>query len=558
MLVGVILPDSTADPRDPLGELGSLAKTAGAKVVGRIIQRRHKVDAGSYIGSGKAEEIAALAVAEDAEVVIFDNDLTPSQIGQLEKIINQHAGRRYGEGINVIDRSELILDIFATRARTYEAKLQVELAQMEYTYPRLAKMWGHLERIASGAGGGMGIGTRGPGETQLETDRRLVRKRVSVLKADIAKVQDRKTRLVADRTARHFTVCVVGYTNAGKSTLFNALTTAGTYADDKLFATLDTKTRAWKLERGTDVLLSDTVGFVRDLPHNLVASFRATLEEAVHADLLLHVLDVGHPARPAAVRQRASGAGRDRRPRQAGDIAVEQDRHARGGRGGPVLAGVGGRVDSDQCQDRPRFGPAGRGGVPARSGAAGAGRTDGRRDRRAGAGVHRVAHAGGGPAVRRWSGERRGRHGQADVGRLVPRGPGGGRPGRAGGGRVTVWRLLAGRCHYQENCPMLKQITTVAAAALLAVAVVGCQDQAERTTGPGVENYDYSGSHFNPAVNSSGSMVGRDNPAVNPDKTSATGTGTPNTGQMLNGSGGSSTVGNSGTTGANMGTTGGN
>ena len=295
VLVGVILPDSTADPRDPLGELASLAKTAGAKVVGQILQRRHKVDAGSYIGSGKAEEIARLAMSENAEVVIFDNDLTPSQIGQLEKIINEHAGRPYGQGINVIDRSELILDIFATRARTYEAKLQVELAQMEYTYPRLARMWGHLERIASGAGGGMGIGTRGPGETQLETDRRLVRKRVSDLKADIEKVQDRKTRLVAERTSKHFTVCIVGYTNAGKSTLFNTLTQAGTYADDKLFATLDTKTRAWKLERGTEPLLSDTVGFVRDLPHNLVASFRATLEEAVHADLLLHVLDVGHP-----------------------------------------------------------------------------------------------------------------------------------------------------------------------------------------------------------------------------------------------------------------------
>jgi GTP-binding protein HflX len=156
------------------------------------------------------------------------------------------------------------------------------------------KMWGHLERIA-GQGGGMGIGTRGPGETQLETDRRLVRKRVSVLKGEIEKVQARKSRLVAQRTLEHFTVCVVGYTNAGKSTLFNTLTAAGTYADDKLFATLDTKTRAWKLERGTSALLSDTVGFVRDLPHNLVASFKATLEEAIHADLLLHVLDVGHP-----------------------------------------------------------------------------------------------------------------------------------------------------------------------------------------------------------------------------------------------------------------------
>jgi GTP-binding protein HflX len=194
----------------------------------------------------------------------------------------------------VLDRSELILDIFATRAQTYEAKLQVELAQLQYTYPRLARMWGHLERIA-GSGSGLGIGARGPGETQLETDRRLVRKRVSQLKDEIDKIHERKTRLVEARNREHFTVCIVGYTNAGKSTLFNTITAAGTYADNKLFATLDTKTRAWRLERGTEVMLSDTVGFVRDLPHNLVASFKATLEEAVHADLLLHVLDVGHP-----------------------------------------------------------------------------------------------------------------------------------------------------------------------------------------------------------------------------------------------------------------------
>jgi len=296
VLVGVILPKSTADPRDPLGELGSLAKTAGAKVVGQILQKRQRPDAGTYIGSGKAEEIAQLAIAHDADVVVFDNDLSPAQIGSLEKIINEHAGTPRGqEGIKVLDRSELILDIFATRARTHEAKLQVELAQMEYTYPRLMKMWGHLERIQSGAGGGIGIGTRGPGETQLETDRRIVRKRISDLKAEISKIQQRKTRLVAERTRQHMTVCIVGYTNAGKSTLFNTLTAAGTYADNKLFATLDTKTRAWKLERGTEVMLSDTVGFVRDLPHGLVASFKATLEEAVHADLLLHVLDVGHP-----------------------------------------------------------------------------------------------------------------------------------------------------------------------------------------------------------------------------------------------------------------------
>jgi GTP-binding protein HflX len=296
VLVGVILPHSTADPRDPLGELASLAKTAGARVVGQVMQKRQRPDSGTYVGSGKALEIARLAGREDADVVMFDNDLSPSQIGALEKIINEELGTPRGEaGVKVLDRSELILDIFATRAQTHEAKLQVELAQMEYTYPRLMKMWGHLERIASGAGGGMGIGTRGPGETQLETDRRIVRKRVSDLRSEISKIQGRKTRLVAERTRRHFTVCIVGYTNAGKSTLFNTLTAAGTYADDKLFATLDTKTRAWRLERGTEVMLSDTVGFVRDLPHGLVASFKATLEEAVHADLLLHVLDVGHP-----------------------------------------------------------------------------------------------------------------------------------------------------------------------------------------------------------------------------------------------------------------------
>lgn len=291
VLVGVILPQSTADPRDPLGELASLAKTAGARVVGTLLQRRQTPDSGLYIGTGKAKEIAHLCKRHQATVVMFDNDLSPSQIGGLEKVINEEAGSSKNErGIKVLDRSELILDIFATRAQTHEAKLQVELAQMQYTYPRLAKMWGHLDNLTGG-----GIGTRGPGETQLETDRRLVRKRVGDLRAEIERIQDRKSRLVSERTRLHFTVCVVGYTNAGKSTLFNTLTAAGTYADDKLFATLDTKTRSWRLERGTEALLSDTVGFVRDLPHNLVASFRATLEEAVHADLLLHVLDVGHP-----------------------------------------------------------------------------------------------------------------------------------------------------------------------------------------------------------------------------------------------------------------------
>ena len=294
ILVGVILPKSNADPRDPLGELASLAKTAGATVVARIVQKRTRIDSGTYIGSGKVIEIAELARHEKADVILFDNDLSPGQIGGLERLINKHLDSPLGEGVKVLDRSELILDIFATRAQSHEAKLQVELAQMQYTSARLVKMWGHLERIASGSGGGMGIGTRGPGETQLETDRRIVKKRISILKAEIEQVQARKTRMVEKREKEHFTVCIVGYTNAGKSTLFNTLTAAGTYADDKLFATLDTKTRAWKIEKGTDVLLSDTVGFVRDLPHGLVASFKATLEEAVHADLLLHVLDVGH------------------------------------------------------------------------------------------------------------------------------------------------------------------------------------------------------------------------------------------------------------------------
>jgi GTP-binding protein HflX len=263
-------------------------------VVGQILQKRQKIDPGLYVGSGKTIEIAKLAKKHQANVILFDNDLSPGQIGGLEKAITKEMHGAKG-AIKVLDRSELILDIFATRAQTHEAKLQVELAQMQYTYPRLTRMWSHLERIASGAGGGMGIGTRGPGETQLETDRRLVRKRIADLSREIALIQDRKSRLVAQRNRTHFTVGIVGYTNAGKSTLFNTLTAAGTYADNKLFATLDTKTRAWRLERGTEVLLSDTVGFVRDLPHHLVASFKATLEEAVHADLLLHVLDVGHP-----------------------------------------------------------------------------------------------------------------------------------------------------------------------------------------------------------------------------------------------------------------------
>lgn len=291
VLVGVILPRSTADPHDPLGELAALAKTAGAKVVAQILQRRQRADAGTYVGSGKVVEIAQLVLQHKADVVIFDNDLSPGQIEALERKINKAIESPKGDGVKVLDRSELILDIFATRARTHEAKLQVELAQMQYTYPRLTGMWGHLERIAGGGAGG-GIGARGPGEMQLEIDRRLARRRISALRREIDIISARKDRLIQQRQHDHFTICIVGYTNAGKSTLFNTLTSAGVEADDRLFATLDTRTRAWKLERGLEALLSDTVGFVRDLPHHLVASFKATLQEAIHADLLLHVLDM--------------------------------------------------------------------------------------------------------------------------------------------------------------------------------------------------------------------------------------------------------------------------
>jgi GTP-binding protein HflX len=261
--------------RERLEELGRLADTAGARVVGTLTQRRRRVHPGTYIGHGKVEELGALCRARKADVVVFDNDLTPAQVRNLEQ----------GTGVKTLDRSELILDIFASRARTREARLQVELAQLEYTYPRLRRMWTHLSRIEGG------IGTRGPGETQLETDRRLVRKRIGDLKRRLDAIDARKEREVASRRDQ-LTVGLVGYTNAGKSSLLNAVTGARVRVEDRLFATLDTRTRTWQLPHGMTALLSDTVGFIRDLPHHLVASFKATLEEAVHADLLLHVVDV--------------------------------------------------------------------------------------------------------------------------------------------------------------------------------------------------------------------------------------------------------------------------
>src|SRR5262249_25975181 len=228
----------------------------------------------TYIGRGKLAELQEQAQATDADVIIFDNDLSPGQVRNLEKATS----------IKVLDRSELILDIFATRARSVEARLQVELAQLEYSLPRLRQMWTHLSRITGG------IGLRGPGETQLEEDRRLVDQRIRDLRGRLAEVQARKEREVRSRNEEH-TVSLVGYTNAGKSTLMNRLTGAGVYVEDKLFSTLDTRTRQWHLKDWGRVLLSDTVGFIRELPHHLVASFKATLEETRQARLLLHVVD---------------------------------------------------------------------------------------------------------------------------------------------------------------------------------------------------------------------------------------------------------------------------
>ncbi len=278
VLVRVIL-GNEAFHEDPLEELAGLATTAGVEIVGRIIQRRESPTPNTYLGSGKVEELKLLIEAEEADVVIFDNDLSPAQIRNLEK----------ATGVKVLDRTEVILDIFASSAQTYEARLAVELAQLEYSLPRLKRMWTHLSRMK------MGVGMRGPGEKQLEVDRRLVEKRISDLREELRKIEGRKERQVAAR-ADHMTVSLVGYTNAGKSTLMNALTDAGVVARDALFATLDTRTRRWQLPGWGPVLLSDTVGFIRDLPHGLIASFKATLEEARQADLLLHIADASNPA----------------------------------------------------------------------------------------------------------------------------------------------------------------------------------------------------------------------------------------------------------------------
>ncbi len=287
ILVAAILPGR--HDGDNLAELESLADTANAVVVDRVQQKVRKINSSTYIGKGKAAQLAMRVERSKADVIIFDNDLSPGQIRGLEEITK----------VTILDRSELILDIFATKAQTKQAKLQVELAQLEYTYPRLTRMWGHLDSLAGAGGataaGAVGaVGTRGTGEQQLEIDRRLVSKRIIELKRELEEIDKRKIREIEGREGS-FKVCLVGYTNAGKSTLMNALTDSGVFVEDKLFATLDTRTKKWTLESSSEVLLSDTVGFVKNLPHQLVASFKATLEEAVNADLLLHVIDTANP-----------------------------------------------------------------------------------------------------------------------------------------------------------------------------------------------------------------------------------------------------------------------
>jgi GTPase len=278
ILARLIMPGQVVED-DPLEELHGLATTAGTQVVDELLQRRSTASNATFLGKGKVEELRQLVDKHDADVVIFDNDLSPGQIRNLEEAV----------GTKVIDRTELILAIFAAGARTYEARLAVELAQLEYTLPRLKRMWTHLSRQS------MGVGMRGPGEKQLEVDRRLAQKRIHDLKEELRIVEERRERQVESRKEAP-TVSLVGYTNAGKSTLMNALTDAGVYAEDKLFATLDTRTRRWQLPGWGTVLLSDTVGFIRDLPHGLVASFKSTLEETRQAELLLHVADASSPA----------------------------------------------------------------------------------------------------------------------------------------------------------------------------------------------------------------------------------------------------------------------
>ncbi len=280
-LIGVELKSRTAwDVRDSLDELAQLATTAGGEIIGDGTQKMDSPIAATFIGSGKAEQFAEQCRREQVDTVIFDDELSPAQGRNLEKVFE----------CKVLDRTALILDIFAQRARTREGKLQIELAQLQHLLPRLTRFWSHLSRQKGG------IGMRGDGETQLETDRRRVQDRISKIDTELEVVQRQRATQRHGRQRNLWPLAsIVGYTNAGKSTLFNAITGAAVLAEDKLFATLDPTTRRLRLPGNQNVLLSDTVGFIRKLPHRLVQAFKATLEEVVQADLLVHVVDVSHP-----------------------------------------------------------------------------------------------------------------------------------------------------------------------------------------------------------------------------------------------------------------------
>ncbi|MEY2816767.1 MAG: GTPase HflX [Chloroflexota bacterium] len=293
-LVGVDLHDNNSilSLEDSLTELALLADTAGVDVVGELTQKLNRPHVETYIGPGKVEELKALAEETLCEVVIFDDELLPRHLRELEKAL--------GKNIRVIDRTALILDIFAQHAHTREGMLQVELAQYEYNLPRLTRAWTHLERQAGGGGGRSGssggVGLRGPGETQLEVDRRAIRRRITHIKKELEKVEAHRTRYRAQRRRTRIpTVAVVGYTNAGKSTLLNRLAKADVLVADQLFATLDPTTRRVQIPGDNTVLFTDTVGFIQKLPTALVVAFHATLEEIAEADLLLHVVDISHP-----------------------------------------------------------------------------------------------------------------------------------------------------------------------------------------------------------------------------------------------------------------------
>ncbi len=277
VLVGVHLPLAWAagmGGEADLPELERLAETAGADVVGMVEQRRARPVPSTFLGKGKLEDLKELVEETEATLVVFDNDLTPAQGRNLEKALD----------VNILDRTELILDIFAKHANTRQARLQVELAQLKYLLPRLTRLWLHLERQAGG------IGTRGPGETQLETDRRLVNRRISALDKALVEIEVTRQTQVRSREGT-FTATLIGYTNAGKSTLMNGLTGAGVYVKDQLFATLDATTRKVEIDERRRFLVTDTVGFIRRLPHHLVESFKATLQEVRDADLMVHVVD---------------------------------------------------------------------------------------------------------------------------------------------------------------------------------------------------------------------------------------------------------------------------